>query len=167
MSCRQSKKQIRSNSPAYPVAVATWKSTRPLTPASRARSRHVAIDGAWKSNPVKTESGYAEAIVTTDAPCPHPTSATRAPALSRASTPSSAGIHAVVRWARYPVRKNHSVPQKRQGWWSPQLSAPSPRNASAIMAMSWNIEANVFMPRATKTGESSSARAIATSGPSS
>ena len=62
-----------------------WRpgSRRARSPPPRAaRSRHVAIEGAWKSNPVKTEFGYAAAIVTTDAPCPHPTSATRAPALS-------------------------------------------------------------------------------------
>ena len=97
--CHAGSRRSRSGRTARrsPCAVATWNSARSLTPASRARSRQVSIEGAWKSNPENVEFGYAVAIVTTDAPCPHPTSATRAPALSFASTPSSAGIHEVVR----------------------------------------------------------------------
>ena len=73
-------------------------------------------DGAWKSKPQNFDLGYASAITTTDAPCPQPTSATLAPARNFSSTPSRAGIHSVARLARYPVRKNHSVPLNKQGW---------------------------------------------------
>ena len=89
-----------------------------------------------------------------------------APASSLSATPSRAAIQ-LGSSARYPVRKNHSVPENRHGWWSPQLSAPSPRNAVAILSMSMNIDPNAFIARATKTGEESSARASAASGDSS
>ena len=97
MSCRQSKKQIRSYIPEYSRALATSNAVRSATPASAARSRAVSIDGPWKSNPMIFELGYASAMTITEAPCPQPISATRAPLMSRSCTPSSAGIHSPVR----------------------------------------------------------------------
>jgi AraC-like DNA-binding protein len=47
-------------------------------------------------------------------------SATLPPRVSLSPTPSSAPIQ-LGSSARYPVRKNHSVPENRHGWWSPQL----------------------------------------------
>ena len=43
---------------------------------------------------------YDFAINTVEAPCPHPISATRAPAFNFASTPSSAGIQLETRFAK-------------------------------------------------------------------
>ena len=58
MSCRQSKKQIKSKSRSvYVCAVAVVKLTWAPTPASLARLRAVSIEGAWKSMPTNCELG--------------------------------------------------------------------------------------------------------------
>ena len=94
MSCRQSKKQIRSNSPGVPGRGGhlELEPARPPPPRPPAR-RHVSTDGAWKSNPherrVRVRRGHRHHRRAVPAPdVGHP-----APALSWASTPSSAGIH--------------------------------------------------------------------------
>jgi len=68
MSCRQSKKQMRSKRPGYWSAGTASNTTRSATPASSARSRAVAIDGWWKSNPQNRELGNASAMTTAEAP---------------------------------------------------------------------------------------------------
>ena len=52
------------------------------------------------SRGIMLDAGYVSARSKVEAPCPQPTSATCAPALSLASTPSSAGIHALARLLR-------------------------------------------------------------------
>lgn len=54
-------------------------------------------------------------MMTVEAPCPHPTSATLAPASSFDTTPSSAGSHVETRSALYPGRKNFSTPENMHG----------------------------------------------------
>ena len=94
-------------------------------------------------------------------------SATCAPAAELVVDAVERGDPRSARLARYPVRKNHSVPLNRQGWWSPQLSPPSPWNAALILSMSMNMDPNAFIPRATNAGDDSSASAIAASSDSS
>ena len=73
-------------------AVATSNVTRSATPAASARARAVSIDPRCESNPTKVEFGKAWAMRIVDSPCPQPISATAAPAMSLASTPSRDGI---------------------------------------------------------------------------
>jgi SAM-dependent methyltransferase len=86
-------------SPEKPFAEATSNRARWFTPACVAASRATSIDGSWRSKPTKVERVNACAMMTVDAPSPHPTSATLAPDLSFSTTPSRAGSHASTRWA--------------------------------------------------------------------
>jgi hypothetical protein len=60
--------------------------------ASAAFLRASSIDAWCESEPATVVRGYAWAMSTDVEPRPQPSSATRAPAVSLASTPSSAGI---------------------------------------------------------------------------
>ena len=118
-------------SPRTPSRSATSNSVLPSTPASFARClarldrRRVEVEPVDRR--VRVGLGHhhdRRTVPATDVGDARASS-------SRSSTPSSAGIHVDVRNARYPGRKNHSVPRNRHWWWSPQLNPPSPRNASA------------------------------------
>ena len=99
-----------------------------------------------------------------DAPWPQPTSATLAPRFSLASTPSSAGIHAPIKFPRYPERKKRSVPWNRIGSWSPH-SMPAPlRNAWAMRGSARIAAAITWNAPGRKAGLVSSASASACSG---
>src|SRR5580704_6336172 len=85
---------------------------------------------------MNSEFGNACAMRMVEAPCPQPTSATRAPRSSFACTPSSARIHEEMRLAAYPGRKNRSVPASRS-WWCSCHPTPSPLwNARSIFSSS-------------------------------
>ena len=108
--------------PGVAGRVATSNRVRPTTPASAARRRAVSTDGAWKSNPQNTPSGRRR---------PRPRLTPHARTRRRPPGPGpELGLDPLEsrdplggRYARYPVRKNHSVPQNRHGWCSPQLRA--------------------------------------------
>jgi hypothetical protein len=81
------------------LADATSNLVRWATPASAAALRASAIEASWLSMPRKVDRPNACAMMMVEAPSPHPTSATLAPARSLSATPSSAGSHALTRLA--------------------------------------------------------------------
>ena len=164
MSWRQSKKQMRSYVPGYDArgrrprtrCVPRRPPPRPALVTSRSTGRGSRTRGSWSWG--------------TRRPSPRPRLRDRSRCRRRArrpaaaaSTPSSAGIQVEVRNVRYPGRKNHSVPRNRQGWWSPQLNPPSPRNASRSFSPSVAIAMMLFIPRAMKVGADSSTSRAPTS----
>ena len=115
MSCRESENTTTSKGPGpMSAASATWKSTFAAR-ASTAFARATSTDGRWRSKPVTVLAGHREAICSVDCPCPHPTSATRAPASSRGTSPSTAGNQVVASSWVYAVRKNRSTPSNSDG----------------------------------------------------
>jgi hypothetical protein len=103
--------------PPYPAVAGTgWHGPAGRTAGRRrargqpqSASRAAAIDGSWMSKPANVERTNASAMMIMDAPCPHPTSATLAPARSFSTTPSRAGSHSSTRWAA--GRKSRKTPE--------------------------------------------------------
>ena len=125
------------------MASATSKLTQPLTPASAAALRAVAMSASLWSKPVNAEAGNRSAIRIVDVPWPQPMSATRAPpAWSRAVTPSRAAIHPSTSAARYIGRVKRAWASLSAGWWSPQPIPPPDRKNPSIVSRSLHIPGN-------------------------
>ena len=148
-------------------ASATAKVTRSDTPASAAALRAASIDSVWLSIPTTSQAGKALAIMTELLPWPQPTSSTRPPACSFASTPPRAGIHCGISEAAYNGSKNRAHPVKRCGSCSCQPTPSPERNASAARssAAHWAIE--ISNPPMSEAGDWSSASTAACSAGSS
>ncbi len=118
MSWRASKNTTTSKGPR-PIAVASAQRNDTLAGSPPHRlTRAMVIEGWWKSKPTKLDARHVWPISSVAVPCPHPTSATRAPAWRRSTRPSTPGNHLeasslAVRGAEEPLDAREQAGRQR------------------------------------------------------